>query len=446
MNKKIFKLSTLAFTVAAILNTPAFAAFVNSIDGFTNNGDGTVTDTKTGLVWQACAVGQTFNKSTGSCDGAAEKYNYDEALKITSDFAGKADWRVPTLAELNSIVDLKRNNPVVNKSLFPNPPADNFWSSLLFVGNNYDAWVVNFQNGSSSSQGKSYNQNYIRLVRGDSVFTPLSLNDFIDNEDGTVTHTKTGLTWQRCAVGQTWNGGSCDGKASELAADKAMKLTSDFAGKTDWRLPSYKELLTIVDYSTKAPAANLIVFPETPSAGFWTSTPYAHSSYNGYFWDVNFENGESGYTSYSSYAARLVRGTMSFNGSGATAETKPATGSVDLSATLSANPSPAQKGGDLTYTANISNKGKAAATNATVTFYVAPNFMSFKNASAGCESTPLSVVCKIGDLAAGGSTTKTMTVNLKKSGGISASVLVKSNENDANPADNVGKVATGVKK
>lgn len=65
MNKKHFKLSTLAFTVAAMFNTPTFAAFTLTADGFTNNGDGTVTDNNTGLVWQPCAVGQTFNNSTG---------------------------------------------------------------------------------------------------------------------------------------------------------------------------------------------------------------------------------------------------------------------------------------------------------------------------------------------------------------------------------------------
>jgi uncharacterized repeat protein (TIGR01451 family) len=226
-------------------------------------------------------------------------------------------------------------------------------------------------------------------------------------------------------------------------------LTSDFAGKIDWLLPSVKELETITDYTISNPAINTKVFPDAPNARFWTNT-YSASTEAGdknKVWLLDFSNSQLLFENITAkYAVRLVRGTLTYNDSGTTAENKPATGSVDLTAKLSATPTPAKMGGDLTYTATISNKGKATATNATVTFYIAPNFMTFKNASAGCETTRLSVICNVGDLAAGGSTTKTMTVNLKKAGGISSSVLVKSNEQDANPADNVGKVATGVKK
>lgn len=447
MNKKLFKLSTLAFTVAAMFNTPTFAAFTLTADGFTNNGDGTVTDENTGLVWQACAVGQTFNNSTGSCDGEAKTYTYENAIKLTSDFGGQTDWRVPTISELNSIVDLKKQNPAINKSLFPNPPAVRFWSASPYVNNSDNGvWFVHFNEGINYTDGKNYNYN-VRLVRGEQsfYFDSLKLADFVDNKDGTVTHKKTGLTWQRCAVGQTWNSGNCEGKATAYVQEEAAKLTSDMAGQTDWRLPSLRELQTIVDYSTVNPSTNLIIFPDAPSSLFWTTTPKAESND---FWYVSFSNASTASVRYpyTTNTARLVRGTLNFNGSGATNDTKPATGSVDLTAKLSATPTPAKMGGDLTYTATISNKGKATATNATVTFYIAPNFMTFKNASAGCETTRLSVICNVGDLAAGGSTTKTMTVNLKKAGGISSSVLVKSNEQDANPADNVGKVATGVKK
>jgi hypothetical protein len=56
------------------------------------------------------------------------------------------------------------------------------------------------------------------------------------------------------------------------------------------------------------------------------------------------------------------------------------------------------------------------------------------------------VVCNVGDLAAGASVSKTMSVIMQKAGGVSSSVLAKSSEKDANPVDNVGKTATGVKK
>lgn len=441
------KLTALAFLALPAFTTPTFAAFTLTADGFTNNGDGTVTDENTGLVWQACAVGQTFNNSTGSCDGTAKTYTYADALKLTSDFGGQTDWRVPTISELNSIVDLKKSSPAINKSLFPNPPASSFWSTSTYAGDKTSAWFVYFSDGYDGANYK-YSSFAVRLVRGEQSFysDSLKLADFVDNKDGTVTHKKTGLTWQRCAVGQTWNSGNCEGKAAIYKQEEAAKLTSDMAGQTDWHLPSLRELQTIVDYSTVNPSTNLIIFPDAPSSGFWTTTPSVLST--GYFWLVHFSSGNNySLDPTTSLAARLVRGTLTYNGTNTSTTTPTAqTGSVDLTAKLSATPTPAKINQTLTYTATVTNKGKATATGTKVTFYLAPNFMSFKTASAGCETTPLSVICNVGDLAAGGNTTKTMTVNLKKAGGISSSVLVKSNEQDANPADNVGKVATGVKK
>lgn len=135
--KTHFKLSTLALALATTFTTPVFAeGFTNTIDGFTNNGDGTVTDTKTGLIWQACAVGQTFNGSNGSngsCNGDAKTYTHADALALTSDFSGQTDWRVPTISELHSIVDLRKVYPAINKSLFPNPPAVSFWSASVYA-------------------------------------------------------------------------------------------------------------------------------------------------------------------------------------------------------------------------------------------------------------------------------------------------------------------------
>ncbi len=454
MQKPLFKLSTLALALATTFTAPVFAGgFTNTTGGFTNNGDGTVTDTKSGLVWQACAVGQTFNASTGNCDGAAKTYTYTDALALTSNFGGQTDWRVPTISELQSLVDLKKTNPSINKSLFPNPPANWFWSSSPNASNGSNAWFVDFGYGYSNyDYFKGYDSS-VRLVRGsgDSVFSLLSLKDFVDNEDGTVTHTKTGLTWQRCAVGQTWSDGYCDGKAATYKQEDAAKLTSDMSGQSDWHLPSLRELQTIVDYSTSQPATNLIIFPNAPSNKFWTTTPKAETTDN--FWYVGFDYGQSSYTSKTTaYSARLVRGSLNSSGATTTPAQTPTistpvtTGSVDLSSTLSANPSPAQIGGDLTYSATITNKGTATATGTQATFFLAPRFMTFKNSSENCEETGLSVVCQIGNLAAGANVTKTMTVTLKKAGGISSSVSAKANEKDANPVDNIGKVTTGVKK
>lgn len=308
------------------------------------------------------------------------------------------------------------------------------------------AWFVGFDRGYDKNGGKD-GSHAVRLVRGGQsfYFDTLKLADFVDNKDGTVTNTKTGLTWQRCAVGQTWSGGYCDGKVATYTQADAAKLTSNFAGQSDWHLPSLREFQTILDYSTFKPSTNLIIFPDAPSNVFWTTTPSVEAA--DYFWHVNFDSGVSSYTSKTvAYSARLVRGTLSTSGAATT--TPVVSGNVDLTATLSASPSPAKINQTLTYTATVTNKGKGKATGTTLTFYVAPKFMSYSTASSGCElkSSGLSVVCNVGDLAAGANISKTMSVIMQKAGGVSSSVLAKANEKDANPVDNVGKTATGVKK
>lgn len=68
---------------------------------------------------------------------------------------------------------------------------------------------------------------------------------FVDNGDGTVTDTRTGLMWMRCALGQTWDGTTCVGEAKGYTWEEAMALHHGFAGHDDWRLPSIHELRNI---------------------------------------------------------------------------------------------------------------------------------------------------------------------------------------------------------
>ncbi len=454
------KLTALAFLLLPTISTPTFAEGLTLTAGeFVQNNDGTVTHTPTGLIWQACSVGQTWDGNSGTCTGTATNMNYSDAMKLTSDFAGKTDWRVPNIVELKTLVDLRKMLPAINKSLFPQMPTNQGFVSSSLYSSTYP-WIVSLAYGFDGYQGGNNTNiyyygcggycnyyggnNYVRLVRGQPLATTLRLTDFVDNKDGSVTHTKTGLTWQRCAVGQIWNDGGCDGKPATYKQADALKLTTDTGGKTDWRLPTYRELLTIVDYLAVSPATNVIVFPDAPSVFFWTSTQTAGDGYTIFSWFVDFQNGAGSYTDKNIlYSARLVRGSITNSGT-----TTTPTGSVDLSATLTANPNPAKINQTLTYSAIVTNKGKATATGTTLTFYVAPKFMSYTASSNGCElkNTGLSVVCNIGDLAAGANVTKTMNVIMQKSGGVSSSVFAKSNEADANPADNIGKTATGVKK
>jgi hypothetical protein len=289
----------------------SFAAPTTPTSDFIDNGDGTVTHKTTGLIWMRCAMGQTWDKATSNCTGTAATYTWDEAKALKTTFAGKSDWRLPNMAELVTIVERENVNPAINTTLFPNMLSNYFWSSSPYANGSNDAWIVNFSYGDGDYGSKGLNS-AVRLVRmGQWIFGFLPSTtptvDFTDNQDGTVTHKRTGLMWQRCSVGQTWTGSTCTGTAKKYTYTEANALKSTFAGQSDWRLPNQNELLSIVEFAQYDPAINTTLFPNAPSGYFWSSSPAASSS--GYAWIVDFYNGYDGYSyeGYYYYFVRLVR-------------------------------------------------------------------------------------------------------------------------------------------
>lgn len=116
--------------------------------------------------------------------------------------------------------------------------------------------------------------------------------DFTDNQDGTVTHKTTGLTWLRCPVGQTFNATNeaCEGPTTGVVWKDALAKAESFsfAGFDDWRLPNPKELTSILEFSCATPAINLEIFPHTGTAYFWTSSPLQTGSLEDRAWAVRF--------------------------------------------------------------------------------------------------------------------------------------------------------------
>lgn len=109
--------------------------------------------------------------------------------------------------------------------------------------------------------------------------TPTS--DFTLNPDGTATHHKTGLIWDRCVVGQT--GEDCSGGSPNttqwqgaLQNVKAANL-NNYKGHNDWRLPNVKELESIVETRCWDPSINTTVFPNTTTERVWSSTVFVAS-------------------------------------------------------------------------------------------------------------------------------------------------------------------------
>lgn len=119
---------------------------------FVDNGDGTVTDNITGLMWQKDGFTQR------DWEGAL---SYCENLSLV----GYNDWRLPDVNELQSIVDYTAYNPSIDQAYSPNTVPSNYWSSTPCTSRNHKAWNVNFGSGSVSYYGKT-DIFYARAVRG----------------------------------------------------------------------------------------------------------------------------------------------------------------------------------------------------------------------------------------------------------------------------------------
>lgn len=224
---------------------------------YTDNGDGTISDHVTGLMWE---------------QEMGEKISYEEAFTKASNssLAGHKDWRVPTIKELYSLIlftgKVKGETAIdlfIDSKYFSQPIGDTnksereidaqTWSATEYVGQTMqsDATVfgVNFVDGRIKGYPKFNpkndiaNQMYFRMVRNN---TKYGENNFVDNGDGSISDLATGLMWQKADDGQ--------GKDWEEALSYAENL--NLAKHTDWRLPNAKELQSIVDYSRSPQTTN----------------------------------------------------------------------------------------------------------------------------------------------------------------------------------------------
>ncbi len=213
------------------------AQYTGAESAFQDNGDGTVTDLNTGLMWQVTPSSQSFSYE--------EAVEYAENLEL----AGYDDWRLPSTKELFSISDFSEGWPYLDTDVFDiagNSVSkdEQYWTEYyvgLTHGGQVSAFGINHGTGHIKSYPVQGRGNYVRVVRGETY----GINDFVDNGDGTVTDLATGLMWSQddSGVGMDWETALAYAEGSELA------------GYDDWRLPNVKELQSILDYS-KSPNAN----------------------------------------------------------------------------------------------------------------------------------------------------------------------------------------------
>jgi hypothetical protein len=242
---------------------------------FADNQDGTVTDNLTGLVWlkdASCfapanwpaAIGDANQLASGACG--------------LSDKSTAGQWRLPNLIELESVIDVSASNPAIKAgSPFKNVANINYWTSTGYYGGQLGsptAWAIRMSDGryinDTVQNIKAVSLNGVWAVRGSStgagklqatgLFQPpllagddgtlqmgagLISSRFIDNHNGTITDTMTGLIWLKQAncIQSDW--------ASAVATVRT--LASGQCGLTDgsaagaWRMPNRNEMQSLAD-------------------------------------------------------------------------------------------------------------------------------------------------------------------------------------------------------
>jgi hypothetical protein len=301
---------------------------------FTDNGDGTMTDNLTGLMW------------TKDANLPNDYMTWQEALDYANNLtlAGYSDWRLPNVNELESLINANEDDTAawLNAQGFTNVQANGYWSSTTYAGYPDYAWFIYMWYGAVSADVKSdgYYDDYVWPVRagqcGSLDYSVICLPKtgqtkcyntsggeipcagtgqdgeiqvgvarpdpgFTEHADGTITDNLTGLMWTKDA---NLPGGTTNW---QQALDYANNLT--LAGYSDWRLPNRKELHSLTDfsqYNNALPAGH--PFTNVQAGFYWSSTTYAYSP--GYAWIIDIRDGYLGADSKSSdyYHVWPVRG------------------------------------------------------------------------------------------------------------------------------------------
>ena len=263
------------------------AQYESNPPAYKDNGDGTITDLNTGLMWQKTP--DLENKCT---------FNEAVAGAKRCRLGGYDDWRLPTIKELYSLIDFRGYSMTTAEQSVPYLDTRYFdfvfgntgggerlidaqyWSSNEYVGTTMGGaatvFGVNFADGRIKGYPRDHGprgttaKHFVRYVRGNPEY---GRNDFKDNGDGTITDRATGLMWMKNDSGKPMNWQEALAWAENL----------NDAGYSDWRLPNAKELQSIVDYdrapdatkrSQRGPAIDPVFNLTEPESWFWTSTTH----------------------------------------------------------------------------------------------------------------------------------------------------------------------------
>ncbi|HSP00230.1 MAG TPA: DUF1566 domain-containing protein, partial [Thioalkalivibrio sp.] len=214
---------------------------------------------------------------------------------------GYTDWRLPTQAELYSILHFGREVPAADPQVFPDVLGGrSYWSSTPGSTNTSLVWDVRFQEGQDGLSTKQ-SQHAIRLVREDDTPFPLpETREALHQASGQTCRLEMhptapssgfdtgagvtsgyacqkgmGLMWRRCPVGSDWVSGECVSAPQALSWSAMLTQVAGLNenGWSDWRLPNIKELNSIIERRCSNPAVDTRVFPVVPTGDLWSASP-----------------------------------------------------------------------------------------------------------------------------------------------------------------------------
>lgn len=339
---------------------------------FTANAGTSITDNVTGLIWTPNANLIPTRDPGWDNDGLANdgrvtwQHALDYVAKLNAEnYLGHADWRLPNINELRSLVnsgykeETCSGSPCVYLSDWlniqgcSNVQSNYYWSSTTYAGEPDGAWVVSMWYGDVYDFGKTNYYYYVWPVRGgqSGLFGNLVISKtgqttidavgddgdlragaawpnprFTNNGNGTVTDVLTSLVWLKnatCAdtVGGVANsgGGLTWGDAltwSNSLSSGACAL-SDGSHPGDWRLPNREELESLIDFAYGGLAISNTAgtgqlshgdpFDNVQSSYYWSSTTYAQNT--AYAWIVaTYDGSVFGFSKSSNYYVWPVRG------------------------------------------------------------------------------------------------------------------------------------------
>lgn len=326
---------------ARLAGLPAFGRDVNALTksdddgalGFsfaaTTGSPACTVDQVTGLLWQATGFTASTYANISSLVNAANNAN----------LCGKNDWRVPSSNELLSVLNFSTliSQPMnADTLLSASPMAGDFWTAEQVANATDNAWVVSpGQGGAVTYFSKTVGTPFVRLVSGgldngvpraatcndaDSRFDVLKDATIAAAPDGTIYDKKSGLMWKQCTEGNV--GAQCSQASSPAFVTASatstylanwLKNVNDNpstlgAGFSDWRIPTVKELASLVDRCItppSTPAINTTIFPASKPMSYISATVNANDSNT--FWYVDFKDGTVAFGPSENKFLRLVR-------------------------------------------------------------------------------------------------------------------------------------------